>query len=227
MLWLTKPCITTNLVNVAQISRFRHSMAEIASNFPSLRCTILPKRYFAPIGAETLTTVQIRAVPFISAYKIPAIITVVILFIIEIICDVLRIAGKGIRLNPIYISAAICAIISIILIVCYVSCAIGIATKLSGKMGNRRNQVWTMSIRIAISSLGYTIVVVSMICLGVFLQRVWGRPMTFNAIFVGLNLSSIMQVIALQPISRRGPRSSKSKAKQDSHDRHSSAARTS
>jgi hypothetical protein len=150
--------------------------------------------------AESLAKVQIRAMPFISAYKWPAAAAVATLFIIEIICDVLRVTLKRLGFSPIIISIILYVIVAVTLIACYVSCAIAIGRRISGSMGKRRAKVWAMSLRIVISSSGYLIMVISIIIFAIVQQRVYGRGASLSAVFIGINLAGLMQVLALRPI---------------------------
>jgi hypothetical protein len=157
--------------------------------------------WFLSTGAETLSKSNVRAVPFISAYKWASIATVIGLFLIEIICSALRAILKDSPVSPIFISIAIYLITATALIVCYITCAVAIAKRIGAFGGQgRKGKIRTMSLRIALSSGGYVIVVISIIMFAIFSQRVWGRSMTLNSVFIGLNLAGFMQVFALKPV---------------------------
>jgi hypothetical protein len=57
-----------------------------------------------------------------------------------------------------------------------------------------------MTLRVAISTAGYVIMFVALICQATMAERVWARQLTLNGMFVGVNWASLMQVIALRPI---------------------------
>lgn len=150
----------------------------------------------APKGAESLSKSNIKALPFISKYKWAATISVLVIFLIEIVCNILRVTLL-LAFAPVYISTAMLFIVTFTLVVCYLSAAIRIGRRIGhhGKSVIRR-----MTLRIALSSLGYIIIIIAAIVFAAVYHYVWGRSMPLNAIFVGFNLASIMQVLALKPI---------------------------
>lgn len=132
--------------------------------------------------------------------------TIALIFVLEIVCDVLRWVFPRTTV-PIYISSIVTFIVTATLIACYVSAAVSIARRI-GTRGKK--VVRHMTLRITVSSLGYVICLAALIAFAVAYTEVWGRAMTLNAVYLGLNLAGIMQVLALRPI--RPSKSSKSKS---------------
>lgn len=165
-------------------------------------------------GAETLTKSNIQALPFISEYKWFAIVVVVALFVIEAILATVR-ALVPQSVLPVYISSIVAFIVEVTLVVCYLSAAVAIARRI-GTRG--KTLVRKMTVRIAVSSGGYVICLAALISFAVAYQQVWGRAMTLNSVFVGLNLAGLMQVLALRPVPR------KSKASKDASSSHATSS---
>lgn len=163
--------------------------------------------YFITIGAESLTKHNVRAVPFISHYKYAAFVAIGFLFVIEIVCDALRLSTQKLGPISIYISLALYLLVAVVLAVCYVATSALIMRKISElgvKSGKRL--IRKLTLRIVISAGGYFVLILGIISFAIFSQFVMGRAVSLNIIFIGFNLAGIMQVIALRPMHK--PKSS-------------------
>lgn len=148
---------------------------------------------------------SVQAKPFISAFKIPAVIVVVCLFIIEIICSALRVTLQNkVSFSPNYISTFIYFAITIILIVCYIWTAVAVALRLA-KMDQvkARRSIINMTVRVSVSSIGYLFFAICMILFLFVASKPWGLTLVLNGAFLGENFAAIMQVIALRPVVTR------------------------
>lgn len=155
--------------------------------------------------AEALSRSSIQAKPFISAFKIPAIVVVVCLFIIEIVCSALRVTLQNrVAFSPNYVSTFVYFVITIILIVCYIWTAVAVALRLA-KMDQikARRSIVNMTIRVSISSIGYITFAICMILFLFVASKPWGLTLVLNGAFLGENFAAIMQVIALRPVITR------------------------
>jgi len=119
----------------------------------------------------------------------------VLIFAIEIACNVLRVVLPAIPF-PVYLSSALGLLVALVLVICYTTAAVAIIRFIGP---HRKTAVRKMTIRMVISSIGYWICIGSLIAFSISYQEVWGRSMTLNAMFLGLNLAGLMQVLALRP----------------------------
>lgn len=156
------------------------------------------------IGAEALTKSNVQALPFISEYKWAAISVMVLLFVIEAAMEAVRVLFPQ-SLIPIYVSCIVAFLVETALVACYLSAAVMITRRI-GRHG-KNAAVRSMTVRIAVSCVGYGICLASMIAFAVAYQHVWGKSMTLNAIFLGFNIAGIMQVLALKPAKEPKPSS--------------------
>ena len=163
-------------------------------------------------GAETVSKSNIKVLPFISQYKWVAIVVIVFLFAIEIVLSTVRALYPN-SVAPSYASPVVAFIVQLTLIVCYLSAAVAIIRRI-GSRG--KTIVRRMTIRIAVSCLGYIICLAAIVAFSLSYQAVWGRGMTLNAIFLGLNLAGLMQVLALKPSPQHSKSSKSSSHKQGS-----------
>jgi hypothetical protein len=151
--------------------------------------------------AEALSRSSVQAKPFISVYRVPAIVVVVCLFLIEIICSALRVTLNGkVSFSPNYVSTFVYFVISIALIVCYIWTAIAVARRLNSmEHVKARRSIVNMTIRVGVSSLGYIIFAACMILFLFVASRPWGLTIIMNMAFLGHNFAAMMQVVALRP----------------------------
>lgn len=154
-------------------------------------------------GAESLTKHNVRAVPFISHYKWPAMAAIVGLFVIEIVCDSLRASTSGYGNWSIFISLALYTIVAIVLVVCYIATAVLIMRRISQSgLKSGKDIIKSLTYRIISSSAGYIIVIIALISYAIFAQLILGRGISLNLVFIGFNLAGISQVYSLRPINR-------------------------
>jgi len=119
---------------------------------------------------------------------------------------------------PIYLTSVASFLVQLTLVVCYLTAAVAIARRIGshGKKVVRR-----MTLRIVVSCLGYFICIAAIIAFALAYRHVWGRAMTLNAVFVGLNLAGLMQVLALKPAPQQSKSSKSSSHKHGSSKTHS------
>lgn len=100
------------------------------------------------------------------------------------------------EIPPIYVAAVLMIVCQITLVVCYLSAALAIVQRIKNR---GKKLVRKMTFRIAISSVGYIICIAATISFALWFPHPWGRFMTLNSIFIGLNVAGLMQVLALKP----------------------------
>jgi hypothetical protein len=166
-------------------------------------------------GAETLRTTKIKASPFISDYRIVAIVVVVLLFVAEAVIDAVRITQSGsTRFSPIIITVVFYIIISAILTVCYIICAVAIMGRIEDmtQSPKRFSRVRKMTLRFVFSTAGYIVTIIMEIVTATMTGRPWGTIISFNLLFVALNWTATLQIVGLKPL--KGARSSSSDRKE-------------
>ena len=171
---------------------------------PKKMCSLgsLPISPFSLTGAETLSTTSVESSAFIQRYRIPAIICVVALFVIEIVVSTLRSTVQGVLpISPNYISIILYGLTAIALIIFYLTTAIAVMLRLR-KMKNDRAKkaVQLMSIRVAASSIGYFLFFVVWILYVFYAGMPWGVNLTLNGALLGDNIAGLLQVAAIRPI---------------------------
>lgn len=165
-----------------------------------------PENFFRAVfefsGAETLTTTSVETSAFITKYRIPALVSVIALFVIEIICSALRSTVQGkLPISPNYISLIFYEIVAIALIIFYVTTAIAVMRRLQKMKNDRaRKAVQVMSLRVAASSSGYVLFAVVWILYVLYAGMPWGVNLTLNGALLGDNISGLLQVAAIRPI---------------------------
>lgn len=164
-------------------------------------------------GAESLSTSSIETKDFVSRYKIPAFIVIVVLFAVEIICGALRATVQGkVPVSPNYISVGFYLIVALVLIIAYITVTILVINRLR-KMRNPRSKhaIRVMTLRVAASTSGYALFAIGFILYSTIAGRPWGVTISLNLAFLGENIAGLLQVIAIRPISasKKGSKGSK------------------
>lgn len=173
--------------------------------------------------AETLSANRVRVSPFISEHKTLAIIVCVILFVAEITTGIVRtFLPVTSSFNPSFVSQALYVIVSLILTVSYVYCAIKIQKKTSD-LSNRKRKIRNMTFRFAGSTGGYVAFCILVILLIPFISNPWGFKILMNMILFSSNWWSLLQVYSFVPprLSRGRTTGHSSEAKQASAGAHS------
>jgi hypothetical protein len=150
--------------------------------------------------AETLTTNQIKAAPFISKYKKSALVIIALLFIGEIVTStsVLTVAIKG-SFSPVYVSQAFYVLVAIVLTICYFVCAYQITKRLNAGGGKRKRFIRALTLRFLVSTAGYIMFIILVILFIPYFGNPWGFKIICNLMFFSANLTGIIQVYAFHP----------------------------
>lgn len=148
--------------------------------------------------AETLTSHKVQAVPFISEHKVSCFIAIAILFIGEIVCSTLRSVYPITTFNPVYVSEAFYVIVCITLTVCYLLCAYQIAQRLKRSRAAKHHVRW-LSLRFALSTGGYIVFVIGVICLIPLFGNPWAFKIIFNLLYLCSNVTGLIQVWSFLP----------------------------
>lgn len=148
--------------------------------------------------AETLTSNQVQAVPFISEYKVSCFIAIAVLFVGEIVSSTVRNILPVSSFNPAYVVEAFYGIVCIVLTVCYLMCAKQISDRLKRSRAPKTHIRW-LTFRFALSSGGYITFVILIILLIWFIGNPWGYKLIFSILFLNANVTALMQVWAFVP----------------------------
>lgn len=144
--------------------------------------------------AECLKSSKVKATPFISDYKWPAIIVIATLFIAQIVCSALwQIVGAH-NFNPLTIVLALYTIVSVVLTVCYIICSVNVYRRLQSKSVQRAAETIKTAFRFALSTSGYVIFAICIILQYPFSGIPWPYKILINIAVFGMNLASILQV---------------------------------
>lgn len=154
-------------------------------------------------GAETLRSTKIKATPFISEYRIAALIICVLLFVVEAIIDYFRITAPSSSFSHIIITIVIYLLVSLALTVCYIICCYSILKRVTKMVSGRAKRVRKMSLRFVMSSTGYILIVLFELLIYGVHTRPWGPQIVYNLLFASLALTTTLQVWALKPINTR------------------------
>lgn len=142
---------------------------------------------------------NLEATPFISQYRFAAIGVVVGLFILEAITNPCRVIFNALAANVVNI--VVYFLVGTTLTVCYLSCAVAIIRRI-GLSGTTHWRLRRMTLRFAVSVLGYSIFVLASILLGVLGYYVIPSQILYFVSFAALNFVAILQVAALSPTSK-------------------------
>lgn len=144
-----------------------------------------------------------RASPFISDYKILSIGICILLFVAEIVCDIVRILVPVTGwFNPSYIAQALYVITAIVLTVCYIICAYKIQKKIGNLTGKKR-KLRNMTLRFAGSTAGYISFSILTILLIPFIGTPWGFKIILNLIILVSNSWCLLQVYSFTAPQKR------------------------
>lgn len=154
-------------------------------------------------GAELLKTSRFKVTPFVSRYRTPAIIVIVILFVLEFTCSTLRSAGGAWGLSQ-YVSQAsslMYCLVAIVLTICYLMCAVAVWKRLRSMsaVSVRRQTMRILALRVTLSVLGYIVFVISSIVFVIYYRRPGARGIILSISYAAFNWSATMQVAATKP----------------------------
>lgn len=168
--------------------------------------------------AETLRSNKVQATPFISEYKPAAFVAVFLLFagVSACMACVILVDYNG-SFSPSYVIQAFYAITAIILIVCYIMCAVSI-TKRLGASRTRRLRVFPMMLRFSVSSLGYFVFIICIVLQIQFSTSPWPFRILMNVMFLFTALASLLQIWSFHVHATRMIASTKSKSNLSAQD---------
>lgn len=202
-------CLILELI--AGILRFSYTIVDPFNTFramPSPFCNVLITAFIPfqlSVGilltffwAEALTTNKVEAVPFISEHKVACFVVIALLFIGEIICDVVRVLLPVARLNPVYFTQAFYVIISLILTVCFIICAVQISARLP-RSKTSKTAIRALTLRFVLSTGGYISFIILTIMLVPWFGEPWGWKIILNLIFLSSNVTGLLQVYSFIP----------------------------
>jgi hypothetical protein len=153
-----------------------------------------------------LNKTNLRVQPFISKYRPAAIGVIIFMLIVELICDLLRglpqLPYSTVSLTT-TVTAVIYVVVGIVLVVCYLICALGVWKRLRNMPGNnKRRSIRVFTWRIASSTAGYIIFVLSLIAFAGAYRQPWAKPIVFFIGYNAHNWAATMQLAATRPRKR-------------------------
>jgi hypothetical protein len=148
--------------------------------------------------AETLLTTRIKVSPFISEYRKSAFAVIAMLFVLEIACTTARLLVPVTSFNPGYLVQVFYVLVAIVLTVCYLVCAIQLARRLQA-ISKRKVYIRQMALRFSISTSGYILIIITIALSLAFISNPWGRKILSNGLFLGANLTALLQVYSFRP----------------------------
>lgn len=165
------------------------------------------------LGAEVLDKYNVKVTPFLSKYRMPAIVVIVLLLLIELLCiifqNVFHTSDSQILVDD--ATAIIYTIVAFVIAVCYVVASLQVIIRVRAfapnNISSKDDPVRVMTLRTGLSVIGYIITISSTIAFAVGSDSPWGRLIPLNTGFVGVNFTSIMQVIAIRPTKKHHFRS--------------------
>lgn len=156
------------------------------------------------IGAETLRTTQIKASPFVSQYRTVAILACVVLFVIELVCTILRTVLPQTTYNATTASIAFYIVVTVILTICYIATTVAIMKRINEMSANRSERIRLMTVRFLLSSVGFVATIILEICAAILQGDPWGAIVSYPLLFAALNFTTLLQVLGLRPIAPHG-----------------------
>lgn len=153
-------------------------------------------------GAETLRQSKVSASPFISDYRLAAIIVVVMLFVMELATILARtfVPPNNRRVDPVIFALILYLGVGLVLAGCYIACCVAITRRIQASGSRRKEQIKKMNIRFTLSSSGYILLVILEILIYA-LRNPWQPQILWFALYWTLNWTATLQVIALRPVS--------------------------
>jgi hypothetical protein len=131
---------------------------------------------------------------------VTAIVVCVLLFAVEALVDYFRITRTNSSFSPVIITIVFYILVSAILTVCYVICAVSIMKRISDMGSSKAARMKKMTLRFSLSTAGYIATIILEIVTYIVNGVPWGPQLSYNLLFAAMNWTAMLQIIALKPI---------------------------